>query len=406
MSVEVREVVAEVHERLDVLAGLDLDALTPDEIAEHTVAMHRLQARVEALTARSVGVFDRRGDLQGARGTAPWLAWQTKIPLARAKAELSRARALRKMPETRAAHEAGAISAEHVRLLAGAYRAAPELFDKREAELVEDAASSKFSEFSQRIRYFHLEADRDGVDERAADAFARRELFASKTFEDTVALNGILDPVGGAIYLHELQRLEQELFDADWRDARRRLGEHATAADLQRTAAQRRHDAQIQMAIRSAAKHPNAKDARVLLSVHVGYETFHGPLCQLADGTVVSPAQVVPWLAGHTGVIPTVLDVDDVDADLEAITFDGPGRVIDVGRRHRLFRNAGRRAVEARDLTCTHPSCDEPYERCDVDHIQRWEHQGPTNQTNGRLRCPVHNPGRRRPHQPPPEDTS
>ena len=405
MSVEAREVVTAAHVALDHLLAVDLSTLSPEEVAEHTVAMHRLQARVDALTARSVGVFDRRGELEGARGTAPWLAWQCKIPLARAKAELSRARALRKMPEVRAAHEAGAISSDHVRVLASARSQAPEMFDEHEAELVADAIDLKFSAFTQRVDYFRLEHDRDGVDRRAAEAFDRRSLHASKSFEDTVIVNGVLDPVGGQIWLNELNRLEQREFDRDWAEARGRLGDKATPADLRRTPAQRRHDAQVQMAIRSAINKPGATP-RILLSVHVGYETFHGPLCQLADGTVVSPAQVVPWLAGHTGVIPTVLDVDDVDADLEAITFDGPGRVIDVGRRHRLFRNAGRRAVEARDLTCTHPSCDEPYERCDVDHIQRWEHQGPTNQTNGRLRCPAHNPGRRRPHQPPPEDTS
>ena len=70
--------------------------------------------------------------------------------------------------------------------------------------------------------------------------------------------------------------------------------------------------------------------------------------------------------------------------------------MIDVGVKQRLFKGATRRAVEVRDLFCTHDSCDIPYERCDVDHIQRYEHDGPTTQDNGRLRCPGHNPGRRR----------
>jgi hypothetical protein len=62
----------------------------------------------------------------------------------------------------------------------------------------------------------------------------------------------------------------------------------------------------------------------------------------------------------------------------------------------RLFAGATRRAVEVRDLFCTHESCDVPYERCDIDHIERYEHGGPTVQANGRVRCPAHNPGRRR----------
>lgn len=46
----------------------------------------------------------------------------------------------------------------------------------------------------------------------------------------------------------ELGRLEQQEFAADWAEARSRLGEAATAADLQRTPAQRRHDALVRMA--------------------------------------------------------------------------------------------------------------------------------------------------------------
>jgi hypothetical protein len=92
------------------------------------------------------------------------------------------------------------------------------------------------------------------------------------------------------------------------------------------------------------------------------------------------------------GQVTTLLQ----DADVERVVFASPSRVVDVGARKRLFTGATRRAVEVRDLECDHESCDVPYERCEVDHIERWEHGGSTVQSNGRLRCPRHHEGRRR----------
>jgi hypothetical protein len=59
--------------------------------------------------------------------------------------------------------------------------------------------------------------------------------------------------------------------------------------------------------------------------------------------------------------------------------------------------------VQLAHLECTHDMCDQPYERCETDHIQPWAQGGPTDQANGRLRCPRHHDGRRR--SPPPRNT-
>jgi hypothetical protein len=383
-------VVAVADEALDAVAALDPSSMTGEEVAAFAVAAHRLQNRCDAIATKATDGFDRYGDPQGALGTAPWMAWKCRMKKARARAELSRARALRHMPEVTDAYVAGAITSEHVQQLGAALRAGGEaMFEKAGAELLAAAFDLRFDAFARQVSYFRMVADPDGTEERALDAFERRSTHASRTFEDTVVETSTLDPVGGAIYLNELRRLEQELFEADWAEARARLGAAASASDLQRTPEQRRSDAKVQMAIRSIAMPSDARQARVLLTVLLGYETFAGMMCQLADGTVVSPAQVAPWLT---------------DADVERVVFDGPSRVVDVGAKQRLFTGATRRAVEARDLFCTHESCDVPYERCDIDHIQRYEHGGPTVQVNGRVRCPAHNPGRRRPRRRMPPD--
>jgi len=121
----------------------------------------------------------------------------------------------------------------------------------------------------------------------------------------------------------------------------------------------------------------------------VGYESFAGRICELADATVVTPGALVDWLD---------------QAWIERVVFDGPSRVIDVGVARRLFSGATRTAVAVRDRQCFHAYCDIPADRCQLDHIQPWAAGGATDQGNGRLACGFHNRGRhRRPPDPPPD---
>ena len=70
--------------------------------------------------------------------------------------------------------------------------------------------------------------------------------------------------------------------------------------------------------------------------------------------------------------------------------------MLEVVERRRFFTGATRRAVEVRDRTCFHPSCDEPAERCQVDHVVPYEAGGPTTTENGRPACGFHNRWRQR----------
>ena len=104
-------------------------------------------------------------------------------------------------------------------------------------------------------------------------------------------------------------------------------------------------------------------------------------LCELADGTVVPPGSLRPWLD---------------EAWIERVVMDGPSRVLDVGVRRRLFTGATRLAVHLRDRECFHPYCDRRAGDCDVDHIQPWSAGGLTTQANGRPACGFHNRARQR----------
>src|SRR6476469_4146855 len=155
------------------------------------------------------------------------------------------------------------------------------------------------------------------------------------------------DPLGGTIFERELSRLEHELFEADWEEAKGAAGGRTVGLNLKRTHAQRRADALVEMAIRSRVAPADGKRPEPLFSVFVDYETFAGRILELANGTVVTPGTVVPWLTRSW---------------LERVVFDGPSRVIDMGIRQRLFKGATRRAVQIRDRECFNAYCDEPAE--------------------------------------------
>ena len=156
-------------------------------------------------------------------------------------------------------------------------------------------------------------------------------------------------------------------------DGAARLRTSATAAPA--PTAELRADALVEMANRSRSAHAGGVRPRPLITVLAGEATL-AQVCELANGQVIAPGQIVPLLA---------------DADLETIVFDGARRVMSVS-----FKRTPVGALAAGDRGARphgqHPSgCDEPAARCDVDHVTPWVEGGETSQVNGRLGCWYHN---------------
>jgi hypothetical protein len=253
---------------------------------------------------------------------------------------------------------------DHVDLLGqanGGLRA--ELFAEHEPTLVEECTKLRFAQAVRMVDYWCQRADADGAESDAERQREAAHLHVSATIDGTVVVNGVLDPVGGAVVKSELDRLERELYLADQRDG------------TIRTTSQRRAAAVVEMATRSATAPAGGRRPKPLFSVLLGDDTFTR-LCELSNGQVVTPGSLTPWL--DTAVLETVL-------------FDGSTTVISVSKR-RTFTGALRRAIEVRDRHCQHPSgCDTPADQCDVDHTVPRNHNGATSQFNGRTECRPHN---------------
>jgi hypothetical protein len=232
----------------------------------------------------------------------------------------------------------------------------------------------KFHKFAAKLDEWLLHADEDAAESLAAKQYRDRRFHLSQSFESTWFADGVFDPISGQIIHDTLQRIERELFEADWADARQRLGRDPIVSELSRTAPQRRVDALVEMARRAETTPQNGRRLAPLFTVLVGVDAFRRT-CELAAGTVITPGAAARWID---------------ESLIERIVFDGPDRVMAVGHQ-RAFTGALRRAVQVRDRTCAHPYCDEPADLSEIDHIRPWALGGETTLENGAPGCPFHN---------------
>jgi len=306
------------------------------------------------------------------------------VPASQAQKHVKRSRHLRQLKECDEAWRDGDIGAAQVDAICRKHKGATRCtLERDEVLLVGQARTLRFSDFNRMMEYWSQFADPDGTEADAEARRARRDVYLASSLDGTYLGQMTLDPISGAIVANELDRLERELFDQDWKEARARLGFEPTVGDLTRTSGQRRADALVEMATRSKAVPAGAPRPAPLFSVLVDYQTLHGRICQLARGTVISPGSLLPWLN---------------EAYIERAVFDPPNRV-EVSATARFFTGATRRGIQLRDRECTHPYCDRPAEDCEADNIQPYAAGGPTTQAN-RLLCGYHN--RLRNQRPPP----
>ncbi len=355
---------------------------------EAIVALHRQLERLEAVFTRAVAAFDAGGtwSADGARTAASWVATKCRQPFPTTRARVRLGRELRHMAETEQAWLAGDIGKAQVGVLAEARRCEADCFERDESLLVGQAQDLQYRHFANTVAYWCQLADPDGAEDKAKADHESRRLHVSKSWQGRYFLDGIFDPIGGEIFATTLEGIEKEFFDADWAEAKARVGDNATVGDLRRSAPQRRADAAVEMARRAGAVPEGARRPEPLFTVFVGYETFAGRICELAGGSVVSPGSLVPWLD---------------EAWVERVVFDGPDRIKNVGVHRRLFAGATRRAAQVRERECFHEFCDQPAAHCEIDHVQPWSEGGLTIDENGRPACSWHNRWRQREKSPP-----
>jgi hypothetical protein len=234
-----------------------------------------------------------------------------------------------------------------------------------EAMLVDTAARLEADDVEILVTRWLAVNDPDGPDPGGA---RRSRLHASRTFAARVRVDGDLDADDGAVFLAELERLHQQLYDEDRRA-------DPGDPDTLRCRAERNGAALAEMARRSATLAADAdktagRPVRPLLTVHVELpahaETVTDGTACFDDGVPVPAALVERWSC-DTALARYLSGPKSIPFDLGAVTYTPT--------------DGQRRALAARDKGCIVGSCRRKPGWCHAHHVIPWP-AGPTNLDN------------------------
>jgi hypothetical protein len=361
------DAVAEIQAAVARVAAEDRsgwsDGALCDRLRELLETRERLDAEILALA----GTWDARRSftIDGARRAEHWLEHRCDLSPPEAKRVLRSARLVRDHDRTDKALCAGDITTGHVDALARAAAGPREaMFDVSEDDLVDAALTTRcLRDFEWVTRRWARIAD-GYLDQRDATTHAYH-LHLSATYEGAVRVDGLLDPVGGALVM---RALETEPDPAD--------------APARRSLSQRLADALVDLcrAHLTDPKTGKGSGAEVLV------------LCDLATlaGEPGALASVVADIDGIGPVAPEAIRRLACDGVARRVLVDAAGDVLDLGRRTRTVTDAQRRAVIARDRHCRFPGCRRSSRQCQVHHLVFWDHGGTTDIHNLCLVCWYH----------------
>jgi hypothetical protein len=205
--------------------------------------------------------------------------------------------------------------------------------------------------------------DPQGALAQALRDHRRRRFGLSQALDGLFVCEGLLDAEGGALLRTALEALM------------------TPRRDDERTPAQRRADALVELATRQLQDDalPTSHGQRPHLLVTASAEALQG-----RDG---APAAVLQ----HAGPIATASARRIAcDAAVSEVVIEASGNTVAAGREQRTVPPALRRALVVRDRGCRFPGCDRPPPWCDAHHIIHWVDGGETKLPNLLLLCRTH----------------
>lgn len=233
---------------------------------------------------------------------------------------------------------------------------------------VESTSLAGLTQMASRVREHLVEPDDDEDEDNSKGA--RRLLRKVGTVAGLTEWQLLLDAEGQAILTAALDPLSAPRPGAD---------EHGVRQLDNRTASTRRADALLEIIGRGvAAPEGTTQTEKAKIHVTIDREALAGKVAgggHAATGEQLS-AGTIRRLACDAQIIPIMLG--------------GPSEPLDVGRVHRLFTPAQRKAVLLRDKGCSYPGCSMPASWTDIHHIVHWIFGGATDLDNAAALCRRH----------------
>lgn len=349
-------------------------------MGEHTYDAGSSQERIEALVdasqmaddarlarLRAVADLDRvrAYEYDGFTSTTSILVARCGLGVREANREVFLARSLEHMPYAAKLAQARRLSVGQLEVLAHAQSRHPDQYAGDEATLAEAAAGLRLSDTRHLIAYWtqaHDEPESETTPEPS-------RVFLSKTWGGRGRLDGDLNPESRTLLATALDTLISELV-------------RTTPKSELPPYSQLRAQALVELARRhlDSPDTPTDHGNRPHLTAVIDYRTLlgsdRGGLCELADGTVISP-ETARRLA--------------CDANVSRLLTGPAGEILDLGRSQRTVSPAQWRALRIRDRHCQWVGCRRPWHWSGAHHLDAWVAQeGPTDLCNLTLLCRHH----------------
>jgi hypothetical protein len=346
------------------LPSITADAWDPWAAKAGLAEIRRLRAQLDAAQVVLVAVVAAAAG----RDTRATLVRHGGMSTREAREAERVAAVVSRVPGAGAALAGAAVSAGHLALLAPVTDAATA------ADLLAVATR-------QPVDLFATTVHRHRVGEHAASVRDRQRNGRSVSFfradDGNVGMRAILTPLDG----ERITAAINERCDANWRaehpDRAQVLGGHDAEPRERRLA-----DAFVELMLSPGATTPPP----------AGSDTR--PASRIGVVVVVEEATMTAHLAGPGTPLGADDLADAVDAartDLYVALRSTTGSILHFGRSRRYATAIQKLALVTRDGgRCCWPGCDEPWTRCDIDHITDWDHGGPTDLPNLQLLCRRH----------------
>jgi hypothetical protein len=228
--------VAALTEALDRLAARDLDRLADAALATEVLQLRRLADRLDELWLQRLAAVDARGAAGAEDGlevgsTAGWLRARLRLAAGTASTAVRTARALFRGPLTGTAEALcdGDISAEHAAVVAHGTQQLPDQV-RAEADpvLVEEARRLDPHQLRRLVGHLRQVVDPEGADQAAQRRHERRGLWLTPTFDQLVAVNGLLEPEAAQVIGAALEPLARPADANDHRSGSQRTADALT----------------------------------------------------------------------------------------------------------------------------------------------------------------------------------
>ena len=449
---------------MEAVADPDLDALFDaldahlDATVAHGIApldgpdayrvVRRLEAiarKVRAAQADLLADIDTRGlhTADGHRTAKALVAHAANLSTVEATRRAGAARVLRTMPTIAAGYRSGRIGTCNLERLVQVH-ANPRVRDRLEAadaDLAVVARHLPHRQFSTYLTNWERLADEDGARTRAERAHHNRTFRPRRNLDGTITFDGGCGTLQGTAIIDIHDAYVRAELAADWADARHRLGDTATVADLARTDAQRSMDALEAMTKDAAHGLAERTGHQTTTNLVLDHTTFERHLARLTGNDPGPDPRLTTWwndlATPYQDPRPSDEDQSYSDSDSDSdsdgdenenengddgslvgyrcSTLDGhpldpteatlaallghirrtvttsAGVIIDMGRRQRLFTGPRHLAVMLNTTHCPWPGCTTPNHHSQADHLQPWSQGGRTNPGNGAPGCGKHN---------------